>query len=178
MERSVPVRHFFGHASDVNTVRYHPNSIFVGTGSMDNSVRLWDMRDGNVCRVFKKHPGPVHSLAFSPNGQFLASAGEDNKITIWDLHKGAKFGCLEWSCPKENAVWSLDYSVDGTILAAAGSDGVVRLWDAALAQKQTKRRIEEYPSLLKSYQTKQTQLISTRFSPRNILMTTGAFMPA
>jgi|EP00505_MAST-04D_sp_SCG-Rhode-Island_P001021 transcription initiation factor TFIID subunit 5 len=178
VERSVPIRHFFGHASDVSTVRYHPNSIFVGTGSMDNSVRLWDMRDGNVCRVFKKHPGPVHSLAFSPNGQFLASAGEDNKITIWDLQKGAKFGSLEWSCPEENAVWSLDYSVDGTILAAAGSDGVVRLWDAALAQKQTKRRIEDYPSLLKSYQTKQTQLISTRFSPRNILMTTGAFMPA
>eukprot|EP00945_MAST-04E_sp_MAST-4E-sp1_P000919 g919.t1 len=176
LERTSPIRHFWGHRSDVGKVRFHPNSIFVGTGSVDGTVRLWDVRDGNVARVFGKHNGPIHSLAFSPNGQFIASSGEHNQVVIWDLRKGARFGSVEWKSTDVNAIWSLDYSSDGTVLAGAGSDGKVRLWDAALMQGQTERRVEEYRPLLKTFQTKKTPLLRCRFSPRNILMVSGAII--
>ena len=138
MEQTVPVRHFHGHKSDVETIKFHPNNLLVASGSSDSSVRLWDCRDAKAVRIFDNFKGSVNSLAFSPNGEFIASAGSDNCIHIWSISKGTKFDTIKWEEPSDSIdrnVWSLDYSIDGTILASGSGDGRLRLWDAALVQK-------------------------------------------
>lgn len=176
MERTVPVRHFHGHRSDVETVKFHPNSLLVGTGSSDSTVRLWDCRDAKQVRLFEGHDGPINALAFSPNGEFIASAGNDNTINIWSIKKGVKFSTLEWTQPSDSInknVWSLDYSVDGTILSSASGDGRLRLWDAAIVQKQTTRKAADFEPHLKTYQTRNTNVLKCRFTQRNVLMVSG-----
>ena len=56
-----------GHQSDVDVVRWHPNSHYVATGSSDRSIRLWDIRDGSVARVFVGHQSTVcrHCLSLA-----------------------------------------------------------------------------------------------------------------
>lgn len=59
MERAQPLRMLVGHHSDVSTVRWHPNSHYVATGSHDRTVRLWDVRDGKSQRILVGHRAPV-----------------------------------------------------------------------------------------------------------------------
>lgn len=55
---------------------FHPNSLYLATGSGDWTCRLWDVQKGTCVRVFVGHQGAISSIALSPDGRYLASAGE------------------------------------------------------------------------------------------------------
>ena len=99
-DRAATLRVYAGHLSDVDVssarfpffcalenrvadgswarrqcVRFHPNSLYLATGSSDWTARLWDVQRGSCVRVFIGHQGIVSTLAFSPNGKYLATAG-------------------------------------------------------------------------------------------------------
>ena len=44
---------FEGHLSDVDVVKFHPNTNYIATGSTDKSCRLWDVTTGECVRVFE-----------------------------------------------------------------------------------------------------------------------------
>ena len=70
MERNEsPLRRFVGHSADVDVVKFHPNCTLAATGSLDKTVRLWDVRTGKACRIFHGHTSGVAGLDISPNGQ-------------------------------------------------------------------------------------------------------------
>ncbi len=92
-DRVTPLRMYTGHLSDVNVcrvfyseitltseqcVRFHPNSLYLATGSSDNSCRLWDVQRGACIRLFLGHSDAVTSMAISPDGRTLASAGKES----------------------------------------------------------------------------------------------------
>jgi hypothetical protein len=66
-----------GHLTSSQCVRFHPNGLYVATGSSDRTCRLWDVQRGTCVRVFPNgHSAPVSCIAFSPDGRYLASGGE------------------------------------------------------------------------------------------------------
>ena len=150
---------FRRHLSDVDAVAFHPNAHYLATGSVDKSLRLWELRAGPCVRVLAAHT-PIHALAFSPCGQYLAAAGGgDGAVLLWcgpslglsnpvrvappeacssrlcrDIPAAKVAATLRLGGGGEGAgqpsVWSLDYSACGKMLAAAHSDGAVTLWDS------------------------------------------------
>jgi transcription initiation factor TFIID subunit 5 len=56
-------------------VRFHPNSLYLATGSSDWTARLWDVQKGTCIRAFLGHQGNISTMAFSPDGRYLATAG-------------------------------------------------------------------------------------------------------
>src|SRR5262249_10385513 len=74
-----------GHAKLVLCVAFSPDSQALASGSLDETIRLWDVRTGKELATLQGHTGAVSSVAYSPDGQTLASAGADKTIKLSDL---------------------------------------------------------------------------------------------
>ena len=53
-----------------------------GSGSGDNTIKIWNPNDGTLKTTLTGHTRDVESLVVLPNGD-LASGSEDNTIKIW-----------------------------------------------------------------------------------------------
>ena len=72
----------------VTTVAISPNGEYVAAGSLDKSVRVWDISSGSVIGRLDGldgHKDSVYSVAFSPDGECLVSGSLDKTIKMWQL---------------------------------------------------------------------------------------------
>ncbi|RLI14983.1 protein kinase, partial [Candidatus Bathyarchaeota archaeon] len=64
---------------------FSPDGRYVVSGSVDNTLRLWDIEKGNCTRVFKGHTDLVFCLSFSPDGRYVVSGSKDKTLSLWEL---------------------------------------------------------------------------------------------
>ncbi|XP_043835608.1 WD repeat-containing protein 36 isoform X1 [Dromiciops gliroides] len=77
------VREFFGHQGQINDMAFSPDGRWLISGSMDCSIRIWDLPSGCLIDCFLVDSAPV-SLTMSPTGDFLATSHVDNLgIYLW-----------------------------------------------------------------------------------------------
>ncbi|ORY00702.1 WD40 repeat-like protein [Basidiobolus meristosporus CBS 931.73] len=183
-----PLRIFAGHLSDVDCVKFHPNSKYLVTGSSDKTSRLWDVQRGTCVRVFTGHLGTVYALAVSPDGRTMASAGDDKSIVLWDLGSGRK---IKKMTGHQGTIHSLSFSSEGSVLVSGSSDWTVRVWDVKKAEEsgndtkapQKKDRNEHNGNedinadLMGTFPTKRTSVYNVQFTRRNLVLASGAFLP-
>ncbi|QRW00358.1 transcription initiation factor TFIID subunit 5 [Ceratobasidium sp. AG-Ba] len=186
-ERVAPVRVYAGHLSDVDYVRFHPNSLYLATGSSDWTCRLWDVQKGSCVRVFIGHQGAITSMAMSPDGRYLASAAEDLSINLWDLTSGRR---IKKMTGHTAAIHSLSFSAESSVLVSGGGDWTVRCWDVKHAggmgsgadigvggKDESKEEVVKSADLLVTYNTKRTPAMHVQFTPRNLCLMAGPYIP-
>ena len=66
---------------------FHKHPLFVATGSVDTSVKLWDPMSGQCLHTLSQHTHPVSQLAFAPKQQLLATASHE-RVFLWSLTSG------------------------------------------------------------------------------------------
>ena len=82
-----------GHSDSVWSVAYSPDGQTLASGSWDNTInwssdktiKLWNVKTGNLVQTLTGNSSRVNSVAYSPDGQTLASGSHDNTIKIWRL---------------------------------------------------------------------------------------------
>ncbi|KAJ1729073.1 rRNA-processing protein utp21 [Coemansia biformis] len=77
------VRKFAGHRNRITDLAFSNDGRWVVTGSLDSTIRTWDLPTGHMVDWFRVESVPV-SVAFSPTGDFLATAHMDSVgIFLW-----------------------------------------------------------------------------------------------
>ena len=77
------IRTLTGHESAVDCVAISPDGQTLASGSSDQTIKLWNLKTGDLLCTLTGHKGSVWSVAFSPDGQMLASSSEDQTIKLW-----------------------------------------------------------------------------------------------
>lgn len=57
----------------------------LASGSVDQTIHLWDTKTGECLQVLAGHNSAVWTLAFSPDGQTLLSGSKDETLKLWNV---------------------------------------------------------------------------------------------
>src|SRR5262249_46970844 len=82
------LRRFVGHTQSVTSVRFDPSGRWAVSGSMDKTVRVWDVATGANLHVLTGHGAGVTGVALAPDGRHVLSGSMDKTVRWWDLAAG------------------------------------------------------------------------------------------
>lgn len=98
----------------------------LATGSEDNSVCIWSIKNNKLLYRLTGHQGPVSCVSFSPNCKFLISASFDKTIRLWDVYEGKLLHVFRGHV---GHVYRLCWSPDSFSFGSSSKDSTVKVWD-------------------------------------------------
>ncbi|OUT22645.1 hypothetical protein CAS74_002390 [Pichia kudriavzevii] len=98
---------------------------YVTSSSFDNSIKLWDGRDGKFIATFRGHVAPVYQTSWSSDCRLLVSCSKDTTLKVWDVKTRKLMSDLPGH---QDEIYTVDWSVDGKRVASGGKDKTVRIW--------------------------------------------------
>ncbi len=124
------LRRLSGHGDAVTALAFSPDGRFLFSGSLDQTVRLWNVETGREARriggtVAERHWDGVLSVALAADGRRALSGSRDRTLHLWDLATGREVRCLRGVSQPVNGV---AFAPDGRHALSTGGT-TVRLWD-------------------------------------------------
>lgn len=120
------VRTLTGHTDWVTCVGIFPDGQSAVSGSLDGSLRWWDLASGRAAREVTAHMAGVSGLAVTQDGHKVITCGWDGRVCVWDASDGALL--LEFAA-HQGAVASLALTPDDTRLVTGADDRLIRVWE-------------------------------------------------
>ncbi|KAJ6708116.1 MEMBER OF THE HIR1 FAMILY OF WD-REPEAT PROTEINS [Salix viminalis] len=99
-----------GHTADVVDLNWSPDDSILASGSLDNTIHIWNMSNGICTAVLRGHSSLVKGVTWDPIGSFIASQSDDKTVIIW-----------------RTSDWSLAHRTDGHWNKSLGSTFFRRL---------------------------------------------------
>lgn len=115
-----PTRELAGHQNRVVCCAFSPDGKTAFTGSLDNTLRIWDAESGKELHQCK-HPEGVICLAVSLDGKQVLTAA-NKTIYLWDVATGKQLRTFD----ETYFVWSVDFAPDGKEYLAATGNSLVQ----------------------------------------------------
>ena len=111
-------------------------------GGVDNLLRAWDLRTGQLSLTLEGHGDTVTGCALSPDGSFLLSNAMDNTLRVWDVRPFAPTQrCVKVLTAHahnfEKLLLRCSWSADGSKVSCGSADRMLYVWgaDGALQYK-------------------------------------------
>jgi WD40 repeat protein len=77
-----PVLELVGHTRGLDGVAYSPDGRYVATTSVDDTMRLWNARTGQLMQADHDET-PTGDPSFDPTGAFVAEYNSETQIRLW-----------------------------------------------------------------------------------------------
>jgi WD40 repeat protein len=165
-----------GHRGAVGTVCFSPDGKLLASGSFDETVKIWQVREGALLQTLEGHSGSAKAISFSPDGELLASGSVEKttqwlvsdggftqklegQIKIWRVRDGAPLQTLKGH---SDPVSFVSFSPDGELLASGSWDKTIKLW-----------RVSD-GKLLRTLEGHSDWINSLSFSPDGELLASGS----
>jgi len=104
------------------------------SGSLDNTIRLWDLKSANCAGLMHLNGRPVAN--FDPEGLIFGAGITSEMIKLYDLRSFDKGPFSTFQLPKEkDCEWTgLKFSADGKTIMLTTNGNIIRLIDAFTGQ--------------------------------------------
>ncbi|MGB3509705.1 MAG: serine/threonine-protein kinase [Microcoleaceae cyanobacterium] len=122
------------HTAPVNALAIGPEGYILISGSDDKTIKLWNLKTGQLLHRFFGHTAEIYGIAISGDGRRVISGGDDRTILAWNLPKKTiadRFYSYSGSPYSHRAggIFSVAISPDGNIVASASADQTIKLWN-------------------------------------------------
>ena len=128
-----------GHDNAVFCVAVTPDGKMVVSGSMDNTLKMWDLETGQCRATLEGHEDHVRDVAITRDGKTVLSSARHTALKVWDVESATCVATLDTG---DNNNWGVAVSVDGRKVVSAPSDLILGVWD--LETGELKCRLESH----------------------------------
>lgn len=124
------LRYFPGHTKKVISLNISPVEDTFLSGSLDKTLRLWDLRSPNCQGVMHLSGRPV--AAYDPDGLIFAAGVNSDSIKLYDLRSFDKGPFMTFKLNQERECdWTgLKFSRDGKMILISTNGSIIRMIDA------------------------------------------------
>jgi WD40 repeat protein len=136
-KNSILLNTLTGHTDSIcfeGCIAITPDGKTLVTGSLDSTIKVWDLATGSLRATLTGHVKDVNSIAISPDGKTLVSGGDDSTVKVWDLATGTVRATLTGHTGGVSAV---AISADGLTAVSGSWDSTIKVWDLATGTLKT-----------------------------------------
>ncbi|KAL7905871.1 WD40-repeat-containing domain protein [Trichoderma velutinum] len=135
---------------DTDAVVISPDGHLAASILTNNTIRIWDAKNGAYQQNLKGYNGQVIAVKFSPNSRLIAILLNNDSVQLWDVQDDDTFYLWEAVTGSydmvlkgyDNWVCMAAFSPNGDLVASASGDGTIWLWDV---KKGTHQQTLEFP---------------------------------
>ena len=126
------LRYFKGHRDRVVSLVMAPLSDQFISGSLDETVRVWDLRSPQCVGLLRLPRGSRPAISYDPQGLVVAIASANNTLKLFDPRSFDKGPFGTFQIPYSRVVeWtSMKFSPDGKYILLATNEAMIFLIDA------------------------------------------------
>lgn len=118
-----------GHSQSVNSVQFSHNGKYAVTGSDDMTVKLWDVKTGNLLSSYSDGQNAISSVAWNKDDSKIVFSSKDGIIRICGVENG-KIHPLDSLDLKDSYARFVTYNPSGTEIVLCLVDGPVMVLDS------------------------------------------------
>lgn len=135
-EKMKTLRTFRGHSKGIRAVVCLGDRRWGMTAGEDQTIRVWNLKEGTMTRSLSQHAGTIYDLALKPKTEkdaqpMIASAGADRTVRFWQPTIGRMVRFCQF---KRSVPMALAWTTEGDTLFAACKDGKVYAIDPETAE--------------------------------------------
>jgi len=126
------VRILRGHSDWVTGLALLPDGQHAVSGSLDGSLRVWDLANGQTTKALNAHPAGIGAMAATPDGNQVVATGWDGWLHIWDLASSQEMLRIK---AHAKSIGALAITPDGERIITGADDRLICVWDRVTGEK-------------------------------------------